>query len=199
MQLDPAVVILSILGGICLAAASGFRVFVPMLVAGAASRMGFLPLHNGLDWLASDIGLAVLGVACAVEIAGFYVPWVDHALDWIALPGAVVAGSLLATSQVSDLNPTATWLIGILSGGTTAGLVQGATMLTRGASLISTGGVANPIVATGETVLSVLVAIVAIVVPILALLVAGVGLFFIIRWHVARKRKLALNQAVVAA
>ncbi len=198
MQFSPAMLLLTILGGVCLAAASGFRVFVPLLVAGAASRLGFLSLNNGLDWLASDIGLAVLGVACAVEIAGFYVPWVDHALDWIALPGAVVAGSLLATSQVTDLNPTATWLIGILSGGTTAGLVQGATMLTRGVSLVTTGGAGNPIVATGETLLSIIVTIVAIVVPVLALLVAGVGLYFIIRWHVTRKRKMAMSAMRVA-
>lgn len=199
MHLDAAVVILSILGGVCLAAASGFRVFVPLLVAGAASRMGFLQLNNGLDWLSSDVGLAVLGVACVVEIAGFYVPWVDHALDWIALPGAVVAGSLLATSQVTDLNPTATWLIGILSGGTAAGLVQGATMLTRGVSLISTGGAGNPIVATGETALSLIVTILAIVVPIVALLIAGVGLFLIIRWRMKRRNVAARRVVAVAA
>lgn len=199
MQFSPAIILLSILGGVCLAAASGFRVFVPLLVAGAASRAGLLPLNNGLDWLASDVGLAVLSVACVVEIAGFYVPWVDHALDWIALPGAVVAGSLLATSQVTDMNPTATWLIGILSGGTTAGLVHGATMLTRGVSLVTTGGAGNPIVATGETALSLIVTALAIIVPIVALLIAGVGLFFIIRWHLSRKNKLARQVVPIAA
>jgi hypothetical protein len=40
---------LSILAGIGLAAACGFRVFVPLLVVGAAAGVGRLPLAPGFE------------------------------------------------------------------------------------------------------------------------------------------------------
>jgi hypothetical protein len=81
--------------GISLAAAVGFRVFVPLLVLGVAARLGYTDLAPGFDWLASGTGIAMLAVAAVVEIGAYYIPGVDNLLDTIAAPLAVVAGTLM--------------------------------------------------------------------------------------------------------
>ncbi|HKF43029.1 MAG TPA: DUF4126 domain-containing protein, partial [Thermoanaerobaculia bacterium] len=45
--------VLSLLVGTGLAAACGFRVFVPLLVMSVAARAGHLQLSPGFDWIAS--------------------------------------------------------------------------------------------------------------------------------------------------
>ena len=57
---------LSIALGIGLAAATGFRVFLPMLVASAAAYSGNLPLGENFAWLATPAAVTLLGVAAVV-------------------------------------------------------------------------------------------------------------------------------------
>src|SRR5690606_5075316 len=74
----------SIALGIGLAAASGFRVFVPLLVAGLAARADYIPLIDSFAWLESTPALIALGTAAVLETLAFYVPGVDHILDMLA-------------------------------------------------------------------------------------------------------------------
>ena len=53
--------------GIGLAAATGFRVFIPLLVAGLAARAGWLPLTESFAWLQSTPALVALGTAAVLE------------------------------------------------------------------------------------------------------------------------------------
>ncbi|HYF15494.1 MAG TPA: DUF4126 domain-containing protein [Phycisphaerales bacterium] len=174
-------VILALVSGIGLAAAAGFRVFVPLLLLAVAARAGVVPLAPSFAWLSSDAALITLGSACALEIGAYYIPWLDHALDVIAAPAAVVAGSIAVAAPLAGFDPWLAWAVGIVAGGGAAGLVQGATILARGVSLIATGGLGNPIVATAENALAILVAAMAILVPVLGVLAVGVALFIIIR------------------
>ena len=77
--------------GIGLAAATGFRVFLPLLIAALAARFGHLPLNDTFGWLATAPALFTLGSAAVLETLAYYIPGVDHALDVIASPVAVVA------------------------------------------------------------------------------------------------------------
>ena len=97
--------LLSIALGLGLAAACGFRVFVPLLIASATARFGHLHLAGGFDWLASTGALIALASATALEIVAYYVPWLDHALDMIATPAAVLAGMFASASVLVDLPP----------------------------------------------------------------------------------------------
>ena len=47
--------------GIGLAAATGFRIFLPLLIAGLAAHFGHLPLSENFGWLASTPALVMLG------------------------------------------------------------------------------------------------------------------------------------------
>jgi len=170
--------LLSVAIGLGLAAACGFRVFTPLLIAGAAAHWGWLPLAGGFDWLGSTAALIAFGTATVLEIGGYFFPWVDHALDVVATPAAVLAGMVAAASVVSDLPPLLKWTVTIIGGGGVAGLVQGASVLLRLKSTALTGGLGNPVVATVEAAGAMLTSILAIAVPLVGLVIV-VGLSLI--------------------
>lgn len=162
--------LVSVAVGLGLAAACGFRVFVPLLIASLAAHFGRLPLANGFDWLASVPALVALGTATVLEVGAYYVPWLDHALDVVATPTAVLAGMLAAASVVTDLPPLLKWSTVIIGGGGAAGLIQGASVLLRLKSGALTGGLANPLVSTAELAGAGITALLAVLLPFVCLL-----------------------------
>jgi hypothetical protein len=177
---------LSVLVGLGLSAACGFRVFVPLLVVSIAARSGHLSLATGFDWMGSDAALIAFGVATVLEIAGYYVPWVDHVLDAVATPAAVVAGTLATASLVTDMSPFLRWSLAVVAGGGIAGAVQVTTVVTRAASTASTGGLANPVVATAELGGSVVTSLMALIAPVVTVVLV-VGLAAAVGVKLARR------------
>jgi hypothetical protein len=157
--------------GIGLAAATGFRVFLPFLVAGLAARWGVLPLAQGFEWLSSTGALVTLGTASVLEVAAYYIPGIDHALDLLASPAAVVAGAVASASVMADIPPAILWPVAIIGGGGIAGLTKASSAVVRAKAGLTTAGLANPVVATGETAGAVGIALAAIVIPLVCLLV----------------------------
>ncbi len=181
--------VLSVLVGLGLSAACGFRVFVPLLVAGVASRAGHLHLAEGFAWMGSDAALIALSVATVLEIVAYYVPWLDNFLDSVATPAAVVAGTLITASMITDTEPFLKWTLAAIAGGGLAGVVQVGTVVTRGASTATTGGLANPVVATAELGSSVAASLLSLVVPLVVVItVVGVVGFGSV-WYVRRQRQ----------
>src|SRR5580765_746169 len=117
--------ILSICLGIGLSAACGFRVFVPLLIMSIASLSGQLHLASGFAWIGTYPALISFAVATALEIAGYYIPWVGHLLDTLTTPAAIVAGTIATAAMVSGMSPMLKWTLAIIAGGGAAGLVQG--------------------------------------------------------------------------
>ncbi|MDO7883742.1 DUF4126 domain-containing protein [Hymenobacter cheonanensis] len=178
--------------GLGLAASSGFRVFVPLLAASVAHRVGWLPSSPGFEWLVSWTALLVLATATVAELVGYYVPFVDHLLDTLTTPASFVAGTLLMTSSLTHLDPTLRWTLGILVGGGAAGVVQGSTALLRAGSTATTGGLANPLFATPENVLAIAGTLVALLLPLVAAgLVVVLLVFAASRWRRWRQRRAA--------
>ena len=182
--------------GLGLAAASGFRVFVPLLALGLAARFELVPLAGQFAWLADGTTLAALGLAAVLEVAAYYVPGVDHLLDTLAAPAALVAGAVSMAAVLTDVPPALQWAIAIIAGSGSAGLVQGATTLVRAKSGLMTGGLGNPAVATGELGGAVGLSALALFLPILALVAAVVLLLVGVRvagraWRARRERAAA--------
>ena len=185
-------ILLSICLGIGLSAACGFRVFVPLLVMSIASLSGHLHLAHGFEWIGSSPALIALSVATALEIAGYYLPWVDHLLDTMATPAAVVAGTVVTASLVADMSPFLRWTLAVIAGGGAAGLVQATTVATRGASLVTTGGLGNPVVATLELAGAVVTSVLTLFVPVLVVALLAVFLVVFGRKLYRRTRTLKL-------
>jgi hypothetical protein len=173
--------LISIALGIGLAAATGLRVFLPLLVAALAARYGELPLNDSFAWLASTPALLTLASATALETLAYYVPGVDHALDVVASPATFVAGAVASAAVMTDIPPAVMWPVAIIAGGGIAGLTKGSTALVRAKSAAVTGGLANPVVATAETVGATGFAILAIVVPLVCLALLALLLYWTLR------------------
>ncbi len=174
-------IIIAVALGLGLAAAAGFRVFVPLLAIGIAAKVGYLHLADSFNWLGSTPALLALGVATVLEVVAYYMPWLDHALDVVATPAAMAAGMVASASVLTDMPPAVQWLVPIIGGGGIAGLVQGATVLTRIKSTALTGGLANPVISTGELVGAIATVCLALFVPVVALLLCVLGCFLIFR------------------
>lgn len=165
-------ILLSIGLGVGLAAACGFRVFLPVLVMGVASRAGALDLADGFEWMASTPALLALGVATVCEIGAYYIPWLDNVLDAAAMPAAVTAGVVVAAANIETATPMLGWALAAVGGGSAAAVVQTGTTLLRGASTVMTAGIGNPVISTGEAGSAVGLSVLAIGLPVVALGVA---------------------------
>ena len=152
--------------GIALAACCGFRVFVPMLIAGLAARFQLFSFYEGFQWLSGTPALIALGAATIAEIAAYYVPFIDNVLDTISAPLAAVAGTLLATSVIPIENEWMKWIIGIVAGGGGAGLISSGTGLLRLFSSKTTLGTGNAVVATGENTAAIGGSVLAFLMPL---------------------------------
>jgi hypothetical protein len=177
--------LLSVCIGLGLSAACGFRIFVPLLVTSIAAHSGHLNLASSFEWVGSPAALTAFSIATALEIGGYYVPWLDNFLDTVATPAAIVAGTVVTASMVTDVSPFLKWSLAVVAGGGIAGTVQATTVLARGLSLTGTGGLANPLIATAELGGSILTAIAAVIAPFFALglivLVIGIASYKLLR------------------
>lgn len=173
--------LLSVMLGIGLSAACGFRIFVPFLVVGIAARTGHLTLGPAFGWMAATPALIALAVATVIEIGAYYIPWLDHAMDVLATPAAVVAGMIMTASVVTGLDPMMKWTLALIAGGGIAGTIQALTVGTRKLSLVTTGGLANPVVSTFELIGAVMLTLLAIALPLLAFAVIAWAIFLGVR------------------
>lgn len=176
--------ILSVLLGLGLSAACGFRVFVPLLIINLAARSDILSLSPSFAWMGETTALIAFSVATVLEIAAYYVPWLDNLLDAVATPAAVVAGVVATAAVVTGMEPTVKFMLAVIAGGGIAGAVQAATTGSRQVSTLVTGGLANPLVATAEMLGSLGLSLLSIAAP----LVAGVAVLLVLMLAIRRLR-----------
>lgn len=172
--------VLSAFIGIGLAAASGFRVFLPMFAVSLASYMGWIPMNDTFDWLAGLPTLITTGIATVVEILAYYIPYVDHLLDTLSVPLATVAGSVLFASQFADIGTFSQWALALIAGGGTAAAISSGFAGTRAASTATTGGLGNSVVATTETAGAGIMTALAMAAPIIAAIAAIILIIIVI-------------------
>jgi Domain of unknown function (DUF4126) len=176
---------LSIVLGIALAAATGFRVFLPMLIVSGAAYTGHLQLDNSFAWLGTSSALTMLSVAALAEVLAYYVPVVDNLLDALGTPAAFIAGTLVSAAVMTDVPPMVKWTAAVIAGGGVAGLTQGLTGILRAHSTVLTGGLGNSIIATAELGGAVLISFLALVAPAAA--IALVMLFLLVAIRLVRR------------
>lgn len=158
--------------GIGLAAATGFRVFLPMFAVSLASYMGWIPMNENFEWLAGLPTVITTGIATVVEILAYYIPYVDHLLDTLSVPLATVAGSVMFASQFADIGTFPQWALALIAGGGTAAAISSGFAGTRAASTATTGGLGNSVVATTETAGAGIMSVLAMTAPLIAFIAA---------------------------
>jgi Domain of unknown function (DUF4126) len=176
---------LSIVLGIALAAATGFRVFLPMLIVSGAAYTGHLHLDDSFAWLGAPSALIMLSVAALAEVLAYYVPFVDNALDALATPAAFIAGTIVSAAVMTDMPPMVKWTAAVVAGGGVAGLTQGVTGILRAHSTVLTGGLGNSVIATAELGGAILISFLALAAPAAA--IALVMLFLLVAIRLVRR------------
>jgi hypothetical protein len=172
---------LSIVLGIALAAATGFRIFLPMLIMSVAAYTGHLSLAANFAWLGTPAALIMLAVAAVAEILAYYIPVVDNLLDALATPAAFVAGAVVSAAVMTDVPPMVKWTAAVIAGGGIAGLTQGLTGMLRAHSTVLTGGLGNSVIATAELGGALLITFLALAAP-----VAAIALVILFMWLTIR-------------
>ncbi|WP_313261953.1 DUF4126 domain-containing protein [Sphingobacterium sp.] len=174
--------IISLFVGIGLAAATGFRVFLPIFFLSLGSYLGWIPLDESYAWVGGLPAVIATGLATLFEILAYYIPFIDNILDSITVPLATVAGSLLFATQFTEVSSWIQWSLALIAGGGTAATISSVFAGTRAASSGTTAGIGNPIISTVETVGSTIMSILAIFLPILAGILVILILYFAIKY-----------------
>lgn len=178
--------------GVALSAGSGFRVFIPLLVSNLAARFGLVSVSDNFGWMLSNTASFVLLVASVVEIASYYIAFIDNLLDGIALPASVVAGTILTTQFLKVDDPTLQWGLGILAGGGVAGTIQAGTSLIRLGSTKFTGGFGNGFFSTFENFLSVAISLISLWIPLIMGILAILLVFWMLKKLFSKKKRATL-------
>ncbi|SDL83522.1 DUF4126 domain-containing protein [Chryseobacterium taihuense] len=186
--------LLSAFIGIGLAAATGFRVFLPMFAVSLASYFQWIPSLETFEWLSTLPALITTGIATLAEILAYYIPVVDNFLDTISVPMATLAGSVLFAGQFSDLGTLPQWGLALIAGGGTAATISSGFAGIRAASTATTAGLGNYVVGTTETAGAGIMAVLAMVAPFIAVVLAILCMILIVffgrkAWRKLRKTK----------
>jgi hypothetical protein len=158
---------------------------VPLLMMNLASLTGHLHLSPGFEWIGSHYSSIAFGTATLVEVLAYTIPWLDHVLDLITSPAAIIAGVVATASMVMDISPFLRWTLAIIAGGGTAAIVQGATVALRTKSSALTAGAGNALVSTAELAGSITTSVLAILVPVHCLILISLLSIFAI-WKAGR-------------
>jgi uncharacterized membrane protein len=78
---------------------------------------------------------------------------------------------MMVAAPLWDMPPILKWTAAVIAGGGAAGLTHGVTSLLRAKSTVTTGGLANPVVATTELGGALGLSLLALVLPVVALVV----------------------------
>ena len=165
-------VFLALMMGIGLAASCGFRIFVPPLLLGIGLRLGWVPTA----WVSSSFGsllaspavLLALSSATLFEVLASKIPGIDHILDGLGAPLAVIAGTLLSSNMLIDIqDPILKYGLGFIAGGGSAGLIHAGNSALRVLSTKTTGGLGNPFFSMIESTLATVLSLVSIFLPLL--------------------------------
>ena len=185
--------------GLGLAAASGFRVFLPPLLLSGAINIGIVEPSGQLEMLDGWMSFSVLLLAVILEIGSYLIPWLDNVLDLVASPAAVVAGIAMMGSVIgaeTSFDPIVQWTIAIVGGGGVSGTVQAGTVATRAVSTGTTGGLANPLISVFEAMMAVVVTLLALLAPLLCLIVVIIGTVYASKLILRQRSKIQTSHVV---
>ena len=105
-----------------LSTAAGLNAYIPLLVVGIMTRLGWIQLQDPYSLLANPIVLLVIAVLALIDFIGDKVPAVDHAFHAAGLVIHPVVGAILfvaANSVTGSVNPILAAICGlVLAGGT---------------------------------------------------------------------------------
>jgi hypothetical protein len=167
---------------IALAACAGLRAWLPLLLAGAMARAGWLQLGESFRFLGSNKALTIFAIATVLEMIGDKIPAVDHTLDAFGTVLRPAAGALLAASVLGHVSdPLAAVVLGTAVGAPAAIVPHAAKSLLRAASTTLTAGLANPVLSVLEDAATLMLFALAVLVPVVVIAMLALMLYLLAR------------------
>lgn len=197
-QSGPLGIAVALCLGIGLAAATGLRAFLPLLLVACFSRFQLFGVDfgQGFDWLESDIALIALLVAVVAELVMDKVPALDSAADVAMTAVRPALAAVLVMASFSGADPALAPLLAMIAA-PVALLGHGAKAIARPFVTVSTGGAGNPVVSFLEDGWALVLTGLALLMPLLIPLALVLSIF--VAWRVlgALGRRLGgLNRSV---
>jgi hypothetical protein len=172
----------------------GLRPFLTLALASLAMHFGYLHPSHAFAALGSDGATVLLAVLAVLEFFAEKVPAVDHALHAVHFATKPIAAAVLIGATDAALVPPGDPAFGYALMGAAAvnalGVHAGVAAL-RGASTVTTAGIANPFVSLIEDALTVVGTVLAILLPVAGATLAfllTLALFFLARAVVRQLR-----------
>jgi len=175
--------VLPALLGLGLAAASGFRTFLPLLMLSAVAHFDLfgIDLNSSFSWVGSTGALVALTIAAVVELLADLIPVVDNFLSVIGNITRPVAAVLAAGAVFSSLDPSTAAIAGLIIGAPTALAFSAAQTSFRGVSTVGTAGIANPFISVIEDIVSFFTSLIAMLAPLLIPVVLALMIWALVR------------------
>jgi hypothetical protein len=154
-----------------LTTAAGFRAVLSLALVAVATHFGVLHPPEAFVWLASPIAMWVLIAVAIVEVLGDKIPIVDHVFH---LAQVVVKPAAAAIIVGGTVHPQSNGVLIFLMvvGALNALGVHAGVATVRGASTLTTAGIANPAISTVEDVGTVGSVVLSFVAPVVMAIVA---------------------------
>jgi hypothetical protein len=185
----------SIFSAFGLSASAGLNAYLPLLIVALAGRFTpLIKLSEPYDALTSWWAIGTLTVLLLVEFFADKAPAVNHINDIIQTVIRPVAGAILfaaSTSVITEMHPAIAIVLGLVVAG---GVHVVKAAAVRPAVTATTGGTANPVVSLVEDVVATGLSILAIVLPIVigAVIVLVTSWIVFIMWR-RHNRQMALD------
>lgn len=179
-----------------LSASAGLNAYIPLLVVGViAHYTDLIKLSSPYDVLANPWVLIVVGILLIIEMLADKIPAVNHVNDAIQTVIRPAAGAVVfaaSTNVITDIHPAVAIICGLFVAG---GVHVVKAAAVRPAVTAATGGTANAPVSIAEDVVATVLSILSVIIPIL------VGVFLVLLttlliwwlWRRANRRQQAAS------
>ena len=170
-----------------LASASGLNAYIPLLIVALAARFtSLVKLNAPFDVLTSGWVIGALIVLLAIETVVDKIPAADTLNDVIQTFVRPAAGAILFAANTNAINVDP--IVAVILGLILAFSVHAVKATARPVVTATTGGLGNAFVSIGEDIVATGVSLLALVVPILVALLAVLGLLWLAWRAFFRKR-----------
>lgn len=173
-----------------LSASAGLNAYIPLLIVGLLGHYtNLMKLSAPWDTLANPWIILLLCALVIIEMLADKVPAVNHINDLIQTfirPAAGAVAFAASANVVTNVHPVLALAAGLLVAGTVHVAKAGA---LRPAVTLTTGGAGNIPVSIAEDVVSTVLSILSIILPILVGTILIIGAAFIVYWLYRRSNR----------
>lgn len=171
--------------GLGLAAATGLRAFLPLLIVAVLARFKLMGVDFGPNfaWLESNTALIALSAAVVAELVLDKIPAVDSAVDVVMTAVRPALAAVLVMASFSQADPAVAPILALIAA-PVALIGHGAKAVTRPAVTATTGGLGNPVASVAEDGWAVVLTGLALLAPLLVPLAILLSIWIL--WRVMR-------------